>query len=221
MKIFDTILEMMPYRNPYDGFDYSSYQQDSSGGVKHAIFEQIIDKFRPRMIIEVGSWKGSSALHMASLLKKKSIDGLVLCIDTWLGTVNNMLKPNDPEWGLGKYYQHGYPNLYYQFLANIVHNGLQNYILPLPTTSTIGSRWLTAKNIQADLIYIDGSHDEEDVYQDIVNYWKRLKGNGIMIGDDWHMGGVGIICAVNRFSKEKDIKYQISGSSWIMQKTKE
>lgn len=218
MKIFDMILEMMPYGNPYNGFDYSSYQYDISGGVAHAVFEQVIDNLRPKIIIEVGSWKGSSAIHMASILQKKSIEGVVLCVDTWLGTVNNLLQSNDPVWGLGKYYQHGYPTLYYQFLANIMIRGLQNYILPLPTTSTIGARWCTAKGIQADLVYIDGSHEEDDVYQDIVNYWRLLKTNGIMVGDDWHLGGVGIICAVNQFSKEQSIKYQIAGSSWIMQK---
>jgi hypothetical protein len=218
-SLFNTILEMMPYDNPYEGFDYSRYQYDTSGGVAHAVFEPVIDRLRPRIIIEVGSWKGSSALHIASLIKKKSISGIVLCVDTWLGTVNNMLQSNDPVWGLGKYYQHGYPTLYYQFLANIIHSGLQNYILPLPTTSAIGARWFTAKGIQADLVYIDGSHEEDDVYQDIVNYWKLLKNNGIMVGDDWHLGGVGIICAVNKFSKDKGIKYQVSGSSWILQKT--
>lgn len=220
-KIFDTILEMMPYDNPYTGFDAASYQYDISGGVAHAVFEPIIDRLRPKIIIEVGSWKGSSAVHMASLLRKKSMDGIVICIDTWLGTVNNLLQSTDPLWGLGKYYQHGYPTLYYQFLANIIHAGLQHYILPLPTTSVLGARWLIAKGIRADVIYIDGSHEEDDVYQDIVSYWSVLKNNGIMVGDDWHMGGIGIICAVNRFSKEKNIKYQVLGSSWFLQKSKE
>lgn len=218
MKIFDRLLELMPYDNPYIGFDYSSYPYDISGGVAHAVFEPVIDSLQPKIIIEVGSWKGSSAVHMASLLKKKSIEGVLLCVDTWLGTVNNMLMVTDPIWGLHKYYQHGYPTLYYQFLANVMHSCLQNYVLPLPTTSTLGARWFAAKGIQADLVYIDGSHEEEDVYQDIANYWRLLKNNGIMIGDDWHLGGVGIICAVNQFSKETGLKYQVSGSSWIMQK---
>ncbi len=210
---------MLPFENPYKGFDHTKYKQDLEGGIAHPVFDLIFDQLQPKMVIEVGSWKGTSAVYLASLMKKKAIDGIVLCIDTWLGTVNNLLRSDDPIWGLGKYYQHGYPALHQQFLANIMHSDLQNYILPLPTTSAIGARWLTAKGIQADMVYIDGSHEEEEVSQDIVNYWRILKPGGIMVGDDWHLGGVGVICAVNSFSKRYEVPYQVSGSSWIMLKT--
>jgi len=216
--LFQVIANQLPFDNPYNGFDYLKYQPDLGGGIAHPAFEQIIDLIKPKTIIEVGSWKGLSAVHIASLLKKKEIDGVLLCIDTWLGTVNNLLRSDDPVWGLGKYYYHGYPTLHQQFLANVMYNNLQDYILPIPTTSAIGARWLTAKGIQADMIYIDGSHEEEEVYQDITNYWKILRPNGIMIGDDWHINCAGVICAVNAFCKENTITYQVAGSSWIMQK---
>ena len=65
--------------------------------------------------------------------------------------------------------------LYYQFLANICHKGVQDWIVPIPTTSTIGARWLEYHKLQADLVYVDASHDEDDVYDDLKNYWKVLK----------------------------------------------
>lgn len=36
-----------------------------------------------------------------------------------------------------------------------------------------------------DLIYIDGSHEISDVYQDMVNSWKVLKSGGLMWMDDY------------------------------------
>jgi hypothetical protein len=212
-QFYKTILQMLPGDNPYSNFIHTEYPKDITGGFEHPIMAEAIDKLSPQLIVEVGTWKGLSAIFSASLLKQKNLDSLVLCIDTWLGTVNNMLRSDDPIWGLKKYYRNGYPTLYYQFLANIMHSDLQDFILPLPTTSATGALWLTAKGLRADIIYIDGS-DEEDV----VNYWKLLKYGGIMVGDDWHLGSIGVICAVNRFSKETGIKYQVTGSSWFMQK---
>jgi hypothetical protein len=37
-----------------------------------------------------------------------------------------------------------------------------------------------------DFIYIDGNHAYEYVYSDLENYWKKLKKNGILAGDDYY-----------------------------------
>ena len=117
--------------------------------------------------------------------------------------------------------RHGYPTVYYQFLANVLYAGLQDYIVPLPNTSGIAARFLEKLKIQADLIYIDGSHDEEDVYADLASYWKLLRPTGVLIGDDWGAGQMefGVICAVNRFmTKERQLKVQVWDNKWFVQK---
>ena len=40
-----------------------------------------------------------------------------------------------------------------------------------------------------------------------------------MCGDDWCTSWHGVICAVNRFSREKQLNLQIGGNTWVMQKT--
>ena len=127
--------------------------------------------------------------------------------------------PARPGWDIDKYFKHGYSTLYYQFLANICHKGVQDYIVPIPTSSTIGARWLEYHKLQADLIYVDASHEEDDVYDDCKNYWKSLKNGAFMCGDDWCTSWHGVICAVNRFSREKQLNLQIGGNTWVMQKT--
>jgi Methyltransferase domain len=206
--------------SPYDNFNHQEYPLDLQGwGSNHPIFAEIIDTINPQLILEVGSWKGASAIHIASLLKAKNIDGAIICIDTWLGGLDNL--SHDPIAGISRYHKHGYPTLYYQFLANVIYQEMQDYIIPFPTTSTIGAKYLAKLPIQADLIYLDGSHEEDDVYADLMYYWKLLKPNGVMIGDDWNAGKIwyGVICAVNRFVKENNLNLIIVDDKWLIQKS--
>ena len=167
----------------YDNF--SPLPEDSRGWNSHGIiFEQLIEKCKPSVIVEVGSWKGASAITMCKALQKFNLDCTVYCIDTWLGAEEfwtTLSHTEDRDLML----KHGYPQIYYQFLSNIVHNNFQRYVLPLPLPSNIAFSVLKHKNIQADLIYIDASHTYEDVLQDIKNYKQILKPKGIMFGDDF------------------------------------
>src|SRR4051812_27015324 len=52
--------------DPYEGFDSSAYPRDLHGwGGQSAVFRKLIFELRPRLIIEVGTWKGASAVEMA------------------------------------------------------------------------------------------------------------------------------------------------------------
>ncbi len=215
---FKKLLELMPFDNPYDNFNFNAVPQDISGGGGDRVFDKYLEEIDVHLIVEVGSWKGASAVYFGSHLKERNIDGVVICIDTWLGTINNMIEYNDPIWGLRKYYVNGYPRLYTQFLANVSHRGLQNYIVPFPNTSSIGAKWLKHHSILADFIYIDGSHEEEDVYKDVLDYWPIVRPKGFLTGDDWHSGGEGIKNAVTRFVKEHNLHLDIAGTKWIIRK---
>jgi hypothetical protein len=205
--------------NPYNGFDFRSHKKDLQGGGGTEILTQVFQALKPRLIVEVGSWKGASAVFWAQLMRQHGIDGAVVCIDTWLGGLDHLTRPKGPDWQLKPYYKNGYPTLYYQFLANIMHEGLQDLIVPVATTSAIGARWLATQNLQPDVVYIDASHDEDDVYQDLVGYWKQLKIGGIACGDDFSPAWYGVIAAVNRFSREQDVQLQFGGISWVLQKS--
>lgn len=75
-------------------------------GSTHPIFAEVINLISPRLILEVGSWKGASVIHMANLLKAQNIDGAIICIDTWLGGLDNI--SNDEVSGISKYPKHDY-----------------------------------------------------------------------------------------------------------------
>ncbi|MDX2270843.1 MAG: class I SAM-dependent methyltransferase [Cyanobacteriota bacterium] len=212
--------ERLRLPDPYDHFHPNQYPLDLQGwGSHHPIFEKLITTTEPKVIIEVGTWKGASALHMASLLREKSLDSIIICVDTWLGGIEHLMRTDDfSREQFTKSLQNGYPTLYFQFLANVSHLELQDYIIPIPNTSTIASKYLAAFDVQSDLIYIDAGYDEESVFQDISHYWKLLKPNGIIFGDDWDPGWYGVICAVNQFSKEQSIPFKHFQGKWLMHK---
>src|SRR5262249_37008118 len=144
-------------------------------------------------------------------------DAAVICVDTWLGSIEHW-QGCVRGWDIRPYLKHGYPALYYQFLANVLHSKCEDLIVPVPNTSTNAARWLHRQQVTADLVYIDGSHEEDDVYQDLCNYWKLLRPGGVLVGDDWHAFWFGVICAVNRFVRERDLPLQVVGQKWLLQK---
>lgn len=189
--------------DPYAGFDASGFPEDLEGwGSYHPIFDALINLGRPGLIVEVGSWKGASAINMASIMKRFGIAGKIICIDTWLGTIESYtMRTSMPNLHRGLLYHNGWPHVYYQFLANVVRAGHQDTIIPLPQPSASGLRLIKAMGLEPDLVYIDGSHDYEDVRDDLRRAWDCLAPSGILFGDDY-VGWEGVTAAVNEFSVE-------------------
>ena len=151
---------------------------------------------------------------MALHCKDTSRDTSIYCVDTWLGSAP-FLTFNKDKGGRGLHLKNGYPNVYYQFLSNVVHKGVQDYIIPLPNTSFVGSEVFKYYNIKADMIYIDASHEEIPVYDDMSYYLPLVKEGGIMFGDDYVQEPVKR--AVDRFVKDNNLKYTVKNQYfWIV-----
>ena len=206
--------------SPYEGFDASAWPFDPQGWNGNSpLFDRLVAELNPGLAIEVGSWKGQSAIHMAGAMAKQRSDAQLVCVDTWLGSFDWWLDPSrSPRADMGL--RHGYPTLYYQFLANVVHAGLQDVVVPFPATSTIAARLLIARGVKADLVYIDASHEENDVYLDIVYYWHTLRAGGVMFGDDFRPEFYpGVVRAVQAFAAEQGLDYEVvDGQFWLLRK---
>lgn len=55
-------------------------------------------------------------------------------------------------------------------------------------------------------MHIDGDHSFEVVYNELKNYYPKLKKMGIIVGDD--LGWPSVERALIKFSKEFDVKYE-------------
>jgi predicted O-methyltransferase YrrM len=169
--------------NPLETFEPDS--DDMQGWTSHSrSFELAIKEVKPKFIIEVGSWKGASAVHMAGLASEAHI----LCIDTWLGSPEMVSLNNN----LYDHFRrlHGWPQLYFTFISNVIRHVGRERICPLPMPSTVAAPLLRKMGVQADMIYIDGSHEYLDVARDVDDYWPLLRKGGVMLLDDYGFPGV-------------------------------
>jgi len=203
--------------NPYDGFDASTRQLDVTGWqFRHPWFESIIAQVKPAAILEVGTWKGASAIHMAHVARRVNPQAQVVCVDTWLGS-HRVLWSN-PDYRRQRDLRNGFPQQYYQFLANVVLSGMQEVIFPLPMTSYAATDILLASDLRFEVIYIDAHHDEDEVFGDMRRCWKLLKPGGMMFGDDYLVTEPGVVKAVNRFAADSGLYLHTQQEKWALQK---
>lgn len=141
------------------------------------VFERVIAGLKPKVLIEVGVWKGCSTVVMAQHCLNNTQDFEIVAIDTFLGCKGIWFDCGIPRI-LGK------PILFDIFLSNICHLNLQKFITPFPMDSTNAALILQELGVRADLIYIDGSHDYTSVSQDLRSYLPLLRSGGILLGDD-------------------------------------
>lgn len=213
----EELLNLLHESDPYVEFEASAFEKDLQGwNGHHDLFDKVIAHLSPKFAIEVGSWKGQSAINIAQKMKERDPKSFLLCIDTWLGNVEHwdMARSDSIHTSLRR--RHGYPNLYFQFLANVMHCGLRDNILPFPQTSSIAARWLALRGIVTDFVYLDASHEYADVKSDIMNFWGLLTSAGIMIGDDFTFPGVQK--AVVEFSQENGVSLIVRQPKWALAK---
>jgi len=210
----------------YENFS-PMYPLDMHGWMANSeIFEKLITKCRPDTIIEVGTWKGRSAITMSEIVKKLGLDCKIYCIDTWLGALE--FWGNDIPVEKNLFLKNGYPQIYYQFLSNVVHTNNQDIITPVPLPSNLAAKLLKNNQIKSQLIYIDGSHETDDVYADMTNYSKLLTPGGIMFGDDytWYTVKDGVRKFVDENKCGQNMTYEFDPNpeagpiNWIYEKPK-
>jgi Methyltransferase domain len=198
--------------DPYVNFPESMFQLDVQGwDSENVCFEKYIKEVNPRTIIEVGTWKGASAIHMSNKCKELNDDFEIVCVDTFLGSVEHWT-----EISYKFNYEFGRPILYNQFLSNIIKTENTEYITPLPLDSQNAFLLLSHHNVKADLIYIDAGHDYHSVKKDLENYWLLLREGGILIGDDYWCDD--IVKATNDVFGSIGVNFWIEDSKFICRK---
>lgn len=196
----------------YEGFDTTLYKDSLEPGSVPAdgLYEYWIQTYKPNVVIEVGSFLGYSAIKMAKEVKRLGLPTKIICVDTWLGSPEHyrMYKSKE-DVRIG--YKNGYPTLYYKFISSVIQNDVQDVIIPFPYPSSIAYKILDKVfneiDIKPDFIFLDGSHEEHDVHMDLYYYYQLLKDGGSIWGDDYEWEGV--YKALNRFSQENSIQYNI------------
>jgi hypothetical protein len=195
----------------------------------YPIFDDLVEQIRPRVAIEVGTWKGRSAIRIAKAMKKQSeerlaqfpaeerklVPQILYCVDTWQGGIDHLLSdlPHDRMER-----ENGFTTPHYkQFLVNCHRADVEDLIQPLPMPSAIAAKLLAAHKVVADLVYIDGDHTHDGAHADLVAYWPLVRPGGILFGDDVNFPGVH--SAVARFIGNEGIPaIVLDHPFWIIRK---
>jgi hypothetical protein len=204
--------------NPFQEFDVGDLIFDPQGWFGNTkVVDDVIAAIRPDCILEVGTWKGASALYMGKKLREINEDCAVVCVDTWLGSVEHWVSIDRDE----LMFKNGHPQLYRQFMTNIVHEKLEDVIVPMPMPSRQAATILDLINFQAPAVYIDGGHDLRSVSEDLENFWPLVIQNGILFGDDYSMAFKGVVEAVDSFvlqNRQQIQRSYIEGHKYVIQK---
>lgn len=147
--------------------------------------------------VEVGSWKGKSSAYMAVEIANSRKNIQFYCVDTWQGSKEHLYFDLD--------------SLFTTFTENM--KPLKDYYRFIRMESCVASKIF--KDNSLDFIYIDASHEYEDVKQDIIHWLPKLKGGGIIAGDDY---GNPDFPGVHRAVFELLDGYEVKNSTWIFKK---
>ena len=203
-SIFEKISQILwKGQIPYLGFPHRRFRSDLQGWNSHHTFlSDTIRTKNPSVVVEVGVWKGGSTIQMASAMREKKLDAVVIAVDTWLGSWEHW---EQEEWFSDLLLEFGYPMLYYTFLANVVESGVEDYVIPFPLDSANAANVLQRKEVRPEIIHIDGGHDYDAVMSDLKRWWPLLRPGGTLIADDYDPEGKvwpTVKVAVDDFLKE-------------------
>ncbi|KAK9758109.1 hypothetical protein RND81_01G207700 [Saponaria officinalis] len=204
--------------SPYENFppahvaDLLKPKRLKGWGSTGSVFETLIKKNRPKTIIEVGTFLGASATHMAKLTRQLGLETQILCVDDFRGwpgfrdRVNYVASIN------------GDVLLFYQFIQNVVSLNATESIIPIPFSTGSALTKLCELGVLADLIEVDAGHDFHSAWSDINMAYKLLRPGGVMFGHDYFTAydNKGVRRAVDLFAKVHGFKISSDGQHWIL-----
>lgn len=208
-------------RDIYADFPHALYPLDLQGwNSRSPVFRRLMTEVRPRCVVELVTWKGGSALHMSDLAEELGLPPcVVVCVDTWLRGTWHWQERLRADAHPGLACRHGFPQVYFQFLANVIRTGHTDRIVPFPNTTDVGAEYFQSIGLtDIDLLYIDAAHTFEAVYADIRNWWPLVRRGGTVFGDDFIPEYPGVEQAVTRFCGEHGLPFETDREKWIIRK---
>jgi len=178
------------------------------------VFNRILDEGPPpKLIVEVGSWLGRSALAMHKVLEERGMGAPIICVDTWLGSPEMWVnKHHVDRWPPLKMHM-GRPQCYFDFILNVKANGAHTRIIPLSMDSLAASVAMDFWHIDPSHVFIDGSHYDLAVRADLNAWWRS---NRVLFGDDWaeEEGWPAIKRQVGKFFVEHNKNIRVDDRYW-------
>ena len=201
------------WKGKYDVYDFESYK-DVPGWVNDAefIYEEMVNQAEDGdHFVEIGVLLGQSTARMGELIRDSKKKIRFDAIDIfWI-----------IEHTIRNYKLSGHPKEFFHYIDELktewdldIMNMIRHPLKALGVVDYVN--FITCEEQYAHSIYkdnslkfvwIDGDHGADVVYNDLVNFWPKIKVGGTIGGDDIHYEEV--LNDVKKFSKEfnVDVKY--------------
>lgn len=143
------------------------------------------------ILVEIGVWKGRSAVYMAELIKETGKKVQFYALDNFAGSSEHVEHLKTLE-----------KTLLEIFMQNLADSGTTEHVKVI-----IGDSVGAAVNFEDDSIYmayIDASHEYGFVKKDIEAWWPKIKSGGILGGHDYG-SWPGVTQAVNEFVSDNNL----------------
>ncbi|WP_376087807.1 class I SAM-dependent methyltransferase [Roseomonas sp. CCTCC AB2023176] len=183
---------------------------------RHPALLRAVAQVRPRIAFDVGTWKGESTVAMARAMREARPDCALVAVDTFLGSIQHWDLRREDRIADSLRRTHGWPALYWQFLSNVAHSGMQDVVVPLPQTSDNAAAILLREGIRADLIHLDAAHEDWPLRRDLNLYWDLLAPGGVLVGDDYPWPSVK--AAADDFAAKLGLRPDVDGPKWTLRK---
>jgi hypothetical protein len=199
---YQTSINVIKFNHFYESIDgWFDFETVYSNMVKH---------FKDGShFVEIGAWLGKSTSYMAVEIINSGKNIKFDVIDTWEGSNEEIHKEKIEELN---------DNLYDCFLKNM--KPIINKINPIKSKSIEASKLYEDNSL--DFVFIDASHEYEDVIEDIKCWYPKIKTNGILGGHDYYVCP-GVKKSVDEFFGNfkiniDDTYHESCGSWWIEKK---
>ena len=167
------------------------------------LYSEMVARFDNANFLEIGSWKGRSAIYIAVEIINLNKNIKLYCIDTWEGSREHNLDESVVN-----------KTLYEEFLQNTLP--VKNVINGIKASSIKISKVFCEEFF--DFIFIDASHDYEDVKNDLVAWYPKVKKGGVFAGHDYQPYWDEVQMAVDEFATKNNLTIKTQEECWIIEK---
>jgi hypothetical protein len=145
----------------------------------------LISQFKPKLVVEIGSWVGESAL---AICKGLSPSSKLVCIDHFLGS------PGD---GSGTFATRvGSEKVKETFLRNTKAYRESGQLTLWDVSNNEALKIADSKVLTIDFLWLDANHEYDFVKHQILDWSKFMAEDGIIAGHDFDTGFPGVERAV-------------------------
>ena len=138
----------------------------------------VINNRLPQIVVDVGAGDGSTTLAIARLFRERQHDGVVIAVDTWLGSWENWCNGDGDD--LPRF-ESGRSIFQSAFMQRVQAHGMQSYVVPLPIDDHNATVLLRRKRVRADVMLLDLRVARQPVEARLKRWWYLVRDGGHLL----------------------------------------